>query len=75
LPVASCTARTVTPGSTAPVESVMVPLSVASWAIATAGHDNSAHTTRSIPPDLLIGMESLQKTAVLTNDDATKNVD
>ena len=30
LPVASCTAVTVTPGSTPPVESVIVPLSIAS---------------------------------------------
>src|SRR6185369_16598118 len=37
LPVASSTAVTTTPGSTPPVESVTVPVNVASWAYATTG--------------------------------------
>src|SRR6185503_7852976 len=37
LPVAASTAVTTTPGSTPPVESVAVPVNVASWAKVTAG--------------------------------------
>ena len=44
LPVASCRARTVTPGSTPPVESVTVPVSEASCADAAAGSARMAQT-------------------------------
>jgi hypothetical protein len=47
LPVASRTAVTVTPGSTPPVESVIVPVNVASCAYATTGSSEIPHERSS----------------------------
>jgi hypothetical protein len=55
LPVASCTAVIVTPGSTPPVESVTVPVITASCAKPMTGSARIAATTMShfVTPDLM----------------------
>src|SRR5262245_45246534 len=57
LPVASSTAVTVTPGSTPPVESVTVPVNVASCAYATTG-SSKIPQARSSRPTILNVMTS-----------------
>src|SRR5262245_30981294 len=74
LPVASRTAVTVTPGSTPPVESVTVPVNVASCAYAVTG-SSRIPVDRSSPPTILNVMTLLIRLTRLHTRGAKRTID